>query len=161
MDNKANELYDTWNMSGVVNENVAKNKFSELKYDQEKIKEWFQFKIEENKNKKSEDLYKELLTKFNNLGEKIKKDEVIKIIKQENFDLDKISQWIESQIEQDPKPKVPIRGEDPKLDQMVDGYDEEYNILTLIDEIILRAKILELNYDDPTIREWISNKLSE
>ena len=160
---KDNELYDSLNIKDVVDKNEAKNAFSKLKYDEEKIKLWVQCKIDEYNNNKAEGIYKELIIKFNNLKEKINKEEVIKIIKQENFDQEKIIQWIEPQIKTEPElePNVPPPVEDAKLEDMVAEYDNEFSILSIIEEEELKNKIKEFNYDDAKVREWIENRLAE
>ena len=40
-------------------------------------------------------------------------------------------------------------------------YDDEYNILTIVDEDEFEEVIKNLNFDDSKIREWIENKLNE
>ena len=160
---KDNELYDSLNIKDVVDKNEAKNAFSQLKYDKEKIKLWAQSKTDEYNNNKAEDLYKELVKKLNNLNEKINKDEVIKKIKQENFDQEKIIQWIKPQIKTEPElePNVPPPVEDAQLENMVAEYDNEFSILSIIDDDELKNKIKEFNYDDKKVREWIENRLAE
>ena len=48
-----------------------------------------------------------------------------------------------------------------RIEDIIELIDEEYNILNVIDEDDLRQKIIELNYDEDKIREWILEKLSE
>ena len=47
------------------------------------------------------------------------------------------------------------------LQEMVNKIDDEYNILTLIDEDEVKNKILELNFDEAKVRYWIECKLNE
>ena len=50
--------------------------------------------------------------------------------------------------------------DDIKIDELIELFDCEYNILNLEDEDEFRAKIIELNYDEKTIRDWIEEKLA-
>ena len=43
---------------------------------------------------------------------------------------------------------------------MMDKFDEVYNILNIVEDEF-REKIIELNYDEGKIREWIERKLVE
>ena len=47
------------------------------------------------------------------------------------------------------------------LQEIVKKFDEEYNIFTIVEEDEFREKIIELNYDEDKIREWIERKLAE
>ena len=48
-----------------------------------------------------------------------------------------------------------------KIDDLIELYDNEYNILTILEEEEeFRQKIIELNYDEDRIRDWIEEKLS-
>lgn len=51
-------------------------------------------------------------------------------------------------------------GEQKQVDDMVTLFDDEYNILNILDEDEFRQKIIELNVDEDKIREWIVQKLS-
>ncbi len=48
-----------------------------------------------------------------------------------------------------------------RLQELVDKFDEEYNILTILEEDEFKEKIIELNYDEYKIRDWIERKLAE
>ena len=47
-----------------------------------------------------------------------------------------------------------------KIQKIIDLYDEEYNILNILDEEEFRKKIIEFKFDEDKIREWIEKKLS-
>ncbi len=48
-----------------------------------------------------------------------------------------------------------------RLQELVDKFDEDYNIFTIVEEDEFREKIIELNYDEYKIRDWIERKLAE
>ena len=48
-----------------------------------------------------------------------------------------------------------------KIKEFKKKYDDEYSILTIVDEEEFEEVIKNLNFDDGKIREWIENKLSE
>ena len=50
---------------------------------------------------------------------------------------------------------------DENLQKIIEKLDEEYNILTIIDEDEFKNKIIELNYNEDKIIEWIDQKLNE
>ena len=167
---KCDELYSELSISDIIKKDEAKKEFANLKYDKEKIKEWAQSKIEQNNNDKAENLYKELEKKFENLNEKLEKNQIIEKIKKENFNEKNLIEWIKPQIRAEPEPepvkeKEPILGSDPgenaKIEKIIRLLDDEYNILGILDEEEVRAKIKELNFDEKKIREWIEKKLGE
>ena len=45
--------------------------------------------------------------------------------------------------------------------KIIEKLDEEYNILTIVDEDEFKNKIIELNYNEDKIIEWIEQKLNE
>ena len=48
-----------------------------------------------------------------------------------------------------------------KIDDLIELYDNEYNILNILEEEEeFRQKIIELNYDEDRIRDWIEEKLA-
>ena len=57
--------------------------------------------------------------------------------------------------------EIKIKKDDYKAEEMIKLYDNEFSILSVTDENELRQKIIELNYNDEMIREWIENKLAE
>ena len=46
-----------------------------------------------------------------------------------------------------------------KIDELVDLFDGEYGVLNILDEEEFRQKIIELNYNEEKIRDWIEEKL--
>ena len=50
---------------------------------------------------------------------------------------------------------------DENLQKIIEKLDEEYNILTIVDEDEFKNKIIELNYNEDKIIEWIDQKLNE
>ena len=48
-----------------------------------------------------------------------------------------------------------------KIQKVIDLFDEEYNILNILDEEEFRKKIIEFKFDEDKIREWIEKILSE
>ena len=49
---------------------------------------------------------------------------------------------------------------DDRVKEMIELFDEEFNLLNIMEEDEIRQKIIELNYDEEKIREWIMVKLS-
>ena len=81
-----------------------------------------------------------------------------------NFDENAINEWIKERIKPEIKPQPPKPDpapNDDKLDEMVAKFDDEYNILTIIDEDEFKDEIINLNYDESKIREYIEKKLNE
>ncbi len=168
---KCDELYDQLNISNIVKKDEAKNEFVNLKYDKEKIQKWAKSKIEQKNNENAENLYKELEAKFENLNEKLTKEQIIEKIKNENFNKENLIEWIKPQIKSDPQPKPakeeePIIGsdqgeKDPKVDEILELFEAEYNISSVLDENEVIDQIKELKFDEEKIREWIEKKLGE
>ena len=50
--------------------------------------------------------------------------------------------------------------DDQKLNEMVELFDSEYNILNILDDDEFKQKIIDLEYDEKKIREWIEEKLA-
>ena len=87
---------------------------------------------------------------------------VYKKIKDCEFDEEKINEWIQEKIKKpEPNPGQGPGPEDPRLQEMVDKFDEEYNILTIIEEDEFKEQIINLNYEEGKIREYIEKKLAE
>ena len=95
--------------------------------------------IEENENK-----YKKIMLELNNLTKELQK---VKEYKKEEYEkLQKLKDLYEA---------------DPRLQEYVDKFDEEYNILTIIEKDELKEQIIKLNYEEDKIREYIESKLAE
>ena len=148
-----------------------KTKILELKFDKEQLNDW---KKEMEKNK-IEKIYEDLNNVFS-ISERINKNEVLNIIKEKNFEKGSIIEWIKSKLDKlkppindapepkpipNPEPAVQVNGDNSKIDEMVDLFDGEYNILNILDEEEFRQKIIDLNYNEEKIREWIEEKLSQ
>lgn len=174
-DEKDKNLYIELNLSNICDENEAKEKFKEYKYDKNKINDWIKQKNEEKNNKKAEDIYIKLNTALN-FSEKINKNEVLEKIKNLEFNEEEIGKWLKEQIQEEPQqndaqgeadqgnqgePGGDGGDEDPRLQELVDKFDEEYNILTIIDEDEFKKVIIKLNYDEQNIRKYIEKKLNE
>ena len=87
---------------------------------------------------------------------------VYKKIKDCEFDEEKINEWIQEKIKKpEPNPGPGPGPEDPRLQEMVDKFDDEYNILTIIEEDEFKEQIIKLEYDEGKIREYIEKKLAE
>ena len=167
-DKKVDEFYRELNMETICDKDEVKRKIYELKFDKEQLNEW---KKEMEKNK-IEKIYEDLNNDFS-ISEKIDKNEILKIIKEKNFEKESIIEWIKSKLDKlkspknpepnpiNPKPVVQDNGDNNKLDEMVDLFDGEYNILNILDEEEFRQKIIDLNYNEEKIREWIEEKLSQ
>ena len=154
---KSEELYKEFKMETICDKNEGIEKIEELKYDKEKITEWI--KIQENKleKEKIETLYNELNAEFD-FSNKIDKNEVINKIKEKNFDKESIKEWIKSKLDDDD-----IIGDKEKIEKMVALFDSEYNIENIWPEEDLkelRKTIVEFNYDEDKVRDWIELKLS-
>ena len=63
-------------MNNICDENEAKEKFKQFKYNKDEINEWIKQKKEENDNKKAEDIYNKLNNALN-FSENIEKDECL------------------------------------------------------------------------------------
>ena len=48
-----------------------------------------------------------------------------------------------------------------KIKKIIEQFNEEYNILCILEEEELREKIIEFKFDEEKIREWIEEKLSQ
>ena len=165
---KADEFYRELNMESICDKEEIKKKIYEFKFDKEKLNDW---KNEMKKNK-IEKIYEELNNECN-IDNKITKYEIVNIIEEKNFEKESIIEWIKSKLDKlkspknpepnpiNPKPVVQDNGDNKKLDEMVDLFDGEYNILNILDEEEFRQKIIELNYNEEKIREWIEEKLSQ
>ena len=167
---KADELFGELKLEDFCDEREAKAKIYELKFDKQQIIKWKK-ELEENK---IEILYKELNDKLN-ISEKISKNEVLDIIKENNFEKEGIIKLINSKMDRiisveitnikddpkkpDPKPVNPSP-DDKRVEELMLLFDEEYNILNIIDEDEFRQKIIELNREEDKIREWIVERLS-
>ena len=162
LEEKDNNLYKELNMNEVCDINEAKNIFKDYEYDQEKIKNWIKEKKDEKVKSKAEEKYKQI-SASNNI-EKIDKDDLIAKIINLNFDENAINEWIKERIKPEIKPQPPNPDpspNDPRLDEMVAKFDDEYNILTIIDDDEFKAEIINLSYDESKIREYIEKKLNE
>ena len=142
-------------MSEVCDINEAKKIFKNYEYDQEKIQNWIKERKDEKVKLKAEEKYNQLSASIN--IEKIDKDELIAKIISSNFDDNAINEWIKEKNKPGPNPPGP----DGKLEELVAKFDEEYNILTIIDEEEFRDIIINLNYDEDKIRGYIEEKLNE
>ena len=144
---KADELYKELNIKDICNENEGKSKIFELKFDKGEIIKWINdelSKIPKKSEIEIEKMYEELDTAFS-ISNKIDKNEVLNIIKDKNLDKNSIINWIKYH---------------KKVDEIVELFDNEYNILSILDEDEFRQKIIELKFDEKKIREWIEIKLS-
>lgn len=149
---KDEDLYDKLKEDDFIDKDEAKKIFSQQNYDEEKIKEMIQKIIEEKKNEKAEKLYKEFLSKYEKLKEKTDiKDIIINKIKEFNFDEEKTNEYI----------KTFITDKDPKIKEIIDKFDEKYSITSIINEEEFEAKIIELNFNEEEINNWIEERLSE
>ena len=158
---KNKNLYEELNLNNICDENEAKEKFKQFKYNKDEINEWIKQKKEENDNKKAEDIYNKLNNALN-FSENIEKDECLQKIKDFEFDEEKINKWIQEKIKKpEPNPGPGPVPEDPRFQEMVDKFDEEYNILTIIEEDEFKEQIIKLEYDEGKIREYIEKKLAE
>ena len=99
---------------------------------------------------------KKMITKKQKIYECLQK------IKDFEFDEEKINKWIQEKIKKpEPNPGPGPVPDDPRLQEMVDKFDEEYNILTIIEEDEFKEQIIKLEYDEGKIREYIEKKLAE
>ena len=135
---KIKQLYDELNSefkleNNNFNKNNTLNKFKELNFDKEKIIKWIKSEI----NKNAEKIYKKL-----NIPNYINKDEAINKIISENFNEENINKWT---IEEN----------------LLNLFDEDYSILSIIEEDEIREKIRELDYNKDKIDDWIRSKLEE
>ena len=149
-------------MENICDENEGKEKIEELKFDKEKIKEWIKEKEIEIEKLKIENLYNELNAEFD-IGDKIDKNEVLNKIKEKNFDKESIKEWLKSKLNSGDGIDNDNNNDNidkKRVDELVELFDREYNILNILEEDEFRQKIVELNYDEKVIRDWIEEKLS-
>ena len=151
-------------MEKICDENEGKEKRMELKFDKEQIKEWIKTKRLEFLKVKFKNLYKELNAEFN-IRNNIDINEVLNKIKEEKFDKERIREWIKSKLNSSgggiDKDNNNDNIDKKRVDELVEWFDSEYNILNILEEDDeFRQKIVELNYDEKVIRDWIEEKLS-
>ena len=149
-------------MENICDENEGKEKIEELKFDKEKIKEWIKEKEIEIEKLKIENIYNELNAEFD-IGDKIDKNEVLNKIKEKNFDKESIKEWLKSKLNSGDGIDNDNNNDNidkKRVDELVELFDSEYNILNILEEDEFRQKIVELNYDEKVIRDWIEEKLS-
>ena len=161
---KDNNFYEELNMKDVCEIKEAKTIFKDFEYDKEKIKKW----INERKDEKiqlklkAEEKYNELKDSLK-ITDKISKEELIKTIIDFNFEEEKINKWIKEKNPQNQNggDEWEVLGEDPRLRELITKFDDEYNILGILDEDEFKEEIIRLNYDESKIREYIEKKLNE
>ena len=49
----------------------------------------------------------------------------------------------------------------PRLEELLNIFDEEYSILSILEEDEVIEKIKELNYNEDKIRNWIEDKIDQ
>ena len=87
---------------------------------------------------------------------------VYKKIKDCEFDEEKINEWIQEKIKKpEPNPGPGPVPEDPRFQEMVDKFDEKYICFPIFDIDEFKEQIINLNYDEGKIREYIEKKLAE
>ena len=129
------------------------NKIKEEQLNKEKIKDWINNKKEEIQNNKIENLYAELDKEYKFSESNIKKEEVINKIKEENFDKEKIKEWIKAKL---PQPDPDIK---PEVQKLFDELDDEYTLSTILDKDEVIKKIIEYNCDREKINKWIEDSM--
>ena len=148
-------------MNDICDENEEKEKFKQFKYNKDEINEWIKQKKEENYNKKAQDIYNKLNNALN-FSENIEKNECLQKIKDCEFDEEKINKWIQEKIKKpEPNPGPGPVPDDPRLQEMVDKFDEKYICFSIFDIDEFKEQIINLNYDEGKIREYIEKKLAE
>ena len=90
--------------------------------------------IEENENK-----YKKIMLELNNLTKELQK------VKENKKEVKENKNEVNENL----------------LQELVDKFDEEYNILTIVVEDEFKEQIIKLNYDEYKIRKYIERKLAE
>ena len=157
---KMEEIYNQLNSElQLENNNINKNdildKIKLLEYNKEKITEWANLEIQNKKRDKAEKMSEKL-----NIPDNVNKDELINQIISLNFNEEEIKQWIDNQRKQN-QSQADIGAEDPRMAELLNLFDEEYSILSILEEDEVKEKIKELNYQEDKIREWIEIKISQ
>ena len=152
---KMEEIYNQLNSElQLENNNINKNdtldKIKSLEYNKEKITEWANLEIQKKKRDKAE----KMIEKFT-IPEHVTKEQLISQIISLDFNEEKIKQWIADQIKQIPP------DDDPEMKRLLELFDLEYSVLSILEEDEVKEKIKELNYQEDKIREWIEEKMSE
>ena len=155
---KMEEIYNQLNSElQLENNNINKNdildKIKLLEYNKEKITEWANLEIQNKKRDKAEKMSEKL-----NIPDNVNKDELINQIISLNFNEENINQWLDNQRKQSP---ADTGAEDPRMAELLNLFDEEYSILSILEEDEVKEKIKELNYQEDKIREWIEIKISQ
>ena len=105
-------------------------------------------------SKKKRDKAEKMIEKFT-IPEHVTKEQLISQIISLDFNEEKIKQWIADQIKQIPP------DDDPEMKRLLELFDLEYSVLSILEEDEVKEKIKELNYQEDKIREWIEEKMSE
>ena len=186
------------NYENLINKDEIIDKYMSDKLDIEEYKNNINSKIKEQQNEeKAEQIYKKL--NLDNLD--IQRDEIIAYIKEQNFEEDKVQNWINEKINnkkmekaekiynelfnelsfpdknaalnkiielnfniEEIKKLFQPTGEtnatkDVKADEIFSEVDGEYGISSFMDEDEVKAKIKELNYDKDQISAWVEEVL--
>ena len=157
---KAEEIYNQLNSElQLENNNFNKNdildKIKLLNYNKEKITEWANLEIQNKKRDKAE----KMSGRFNT-PDNVDREQLINQIISLNFNEEEINQWLDSQRKQNPN-QADIGAEDPRMNELLNLFDEEYSILSILEEEEVKEKIKELEYQEDKIREWIEVKISQ
>ena len=162
-----NELKEFKLEENNFNRDEILNKIKELNYDKEKVVGWIKDEINKKKKEKAEKIYATL-----NVPENLNKDDVLNKIIDLEFNEEEINKWLDCQRKEDnsgqnntgggkPNPAPAPGYDEERMQKLLDMLDNEYNILSIVDEEEVKAKILDLNYNEDSIRDWINIKLSE
>ena len=130
------------------------------------IQNWINSKIEEQNKIKAEDIYNNL-SQLNDVDfSKTNKDDIIKKIIELNFNEEEIKKaYIKKPVPVPGPVPVPEPVPEPEpypkeVIELFNEVEEMYGLTSILDEIVVKDKILELKCDKEQVEEWVSDVVS-
>ena len=121
--------------------------------EEERIKKEKERKqIEEKEKKRINELFDKLNEKFDS---KLQKEEIVRKIKEFNFDEDKIKEYIKKNNN-----NIYYQGlNKEEVENLYNELDQEFNLSAIMDKDIVIKKIIEMRCDKDSLIDWIFEKL--
>ena len=154
-ENLYKELETQYNLKNInIDKQEVIKKIKDENLNKNKIEEWLKLRINEIFDEKAQKLFSELESNYNLSSSGINKEDVINRIKADNFDKEKIENWIKGLLN---KPNPP--GPNPEVEKLFDDLEEEYSISSIVDKDEVIKKIIELNCDREKINKYIEDSM--